>query len=89
MLRKMLKNAEKAVYAEGYITVFGRREVSVENCRRVYECNEIMTRIKTADGIVTVWGEGLETSSYFDTTVKITGRISSIEFEEMREAGDD
>ena len=86
---KLLKTAEKLTYAEAYITVTGGREAVIENCMRVYECNEIMTRIRTTDGIVTIWGEGLITSSFREGTVRVSGKISSVELEEKAGLKDD
>lgn len=88
-IKKLLKEAEKAVYAEVCITVTGGREALIENCTHVYECNEIMTRLRTLDGDVTVWGENLRTSSFKNGYVKISGKIKSVEIEERRGVKDD
>ncbi len=81
-LKKLMKEAEKAAFRETYITLTGRREALIERCTHVYECNEIMTRLKTPDGDVTVWGEGLVTQSFKDGLVKVVGKISSVELGE-------
>ncbi len=87
-LREILRAAEKATFTEVYITIAGGRELTVENCTRVCECNEIMTRLKTRSGGVVIWGEELRTSSFREGVVKVSGKISSVEFEEGRAADD-
>ncbi len=85
---KMRKKALAAAFMDSCVTVNAGREALIENVTHVYECNEIMSRVKTRDGDVTVWGEELEMSSFREGVVKISGKISSIELSERRAAED-
>lgn len=86
--QKLKKQALTATFTEAYVTVTGGRDVTVENVTHVYECNEIMARVKTRDGDVTVWGEELKMSSFREGIVRISGRISSVELQKRQGAGD-
>lgn len=78
-LQKLREQARAATYTETYVTVAGGREVMVENVTHVYECNEILARVRTRDGDIEVWGEGLKMSSFKENIVKISGKITSVE----------
>ncbi len=82
---KIKEQARASTYTEVYVTVSGGREVMIENATHVYECNEIMAKVKTRDGDVIIWGEELKMSSFSGSVVRISGRITSVEF--MRKAG--
>lgn len=76
---KLCQNARASTFSEVYVTVTAGREVMIENCTHVYECNEIMARVKSKDGDIVVWGEDLRMSSFRESVVKISGRITSVE----------
>lgn len=86
---KLVKDARKATFTEVYVTVTGGREVMIENVTHVYECNEIMARVRTRDGDISIWGEELQMGSFREGTVRISGKISSIEMSERSGAKDD
>ncbi len=80
IFEKLRSKLLAATFCESYVTVNAAGDVLIENVTHVYECNEIMSRVKTRDGDVTVWGEELEMSSFKNGFVRIIGRISSVEF---------
>lgn len=82
VIEKLRKKARAAIYTESCVTVLGGRSVLIENVTNVYECNEIMARVRTRDGDVTVWGVGLEMSGFKESVVRISGKISSVELSE-------
>ena len=86
---KIAKDARKATFTEVYVTITGGREVLIENVTHVYECNEILARIRTRDGDINIWGEALEMGSFREGTVRISGKITSVEFTERPGAKDD
>ena len=51
---KIKEQARASTYTEVYVTVSGGREVMIENATHVYECNEIMAKVKTRDGDVII-----------------------------------
>lgn len=86
---KLVRDARKATYTEVYVTVTGGREVMIENVTHVYECNEIMARVRSKDGDIVVWGEDLRMGSFREGVVRIDGRITSVELLEKVGAKDD
>lgn len=86
---KLTKDARKATFTEVYVTITGGREVMIENVTHVYECNEIMARIRTRDGDIAIWGEGLTMSSFREGVVSVSGKITSVELTERPGARDD
>lgn len=89
VLKKLREKARRATYTEVYVTVAGGRSAVIENVTHVYECNEILARIKTADGDISIWGEELKMSSFKEGIVRINGRITSVEFTERAGVKDD
>lgn len=82
---KLFDGFRAATFSEGYVTVTSEREVLIENVTHVYECNEIMAKVRTRSGDVVVWGEELRMSSFREGSVKINGRVQSVEL--MKKAG--
>ncbi len=79
--KKLREQAKAATFTEVYVTVAGGRNVIIENVTHVYECNEILARVKTKEGDIFVWGEELRMSSFKEGIVRISGKITSLEFE--------
>ena len=86
---KLVREARKATFTEVYVTVTGGREVMIENVTHVYECNEIMAHVRSKDGDIIVWGEDLKMGSFREGTVRINGRITSVEMSERAGMKDD
>ena len=86
---KLVGEAKKATFTEVYVTVTGGREVMIENVTHVYECNEIMARVRSKDGDIVVWGEDLKMGSFREGTVRISGKITSVEMTERSGVKDD
>ncbi len=82
-VKEILKRAIlSATYYESNIIITGGNRVLIENVKHIYEINEIMARIKTTQGDVTIWGNDLKARGYKGSTVTVSGRISSCELEE-------
>lgn len=70
---------KKATFSDSYVTICGDKEALVENVSAVYECNEIMSRLKAGGNEIVIWGEGLKLENYINNSVIVSGRISSVE----------
>ncbi len=81
VISKMEDKFSEKMFLDSYVSMFGTKEVLIENVRSVYECNEIMVRVKAGRNSITVWGENLKIISYNSNTVLIDGKISSVELE--------
>ena len=81
VLKKILNGARAAAFQELCVTVQGGHDAVIENVTNMYECNEIMARMRTSQADVTVWGQELKMSSFKDGVVRISGVISSVELD--------
>lgn len=55
------------------------RGAVIEGCRRIIECTEILTRVRTAGYIVEIFGQALRTDTYNIDTVEVRGAVTSVE----------
>ncbi len=72
------------VYLDTYLHLHGNQKLRVENCRRILEYNEVLVRLQTLDMMLEIWGTGLRVFDYNDSSVIVTGKISSINLTEKR-----
>ena len=70
------------MYLDSYLHLHGRRQLRLENCRRVLECNALRVRLETRDLTVEIWGTGLRVFDYNDNSVLVRGKISTIQLAE-------
>ena len=75
----LAKKIRRYSFTESYVTVSGVDEVLLENVSDVFECNEIMVRVKAASNEIIVWGERLKVENYVNKSVVVRGKISSVE----------
>ena len=62
------------------LTMTGQNEVSVENYRGIIEYTDLLIRIQTKIGQIKIIGKSLQIDYYTNDEMKITGRITSIEY---------
>ena len=72
------------MYLDSYLHLHGNRQLRLENCRRVLECNELRVRLETRDLTVEIWGTGLRVFDYSDNSVLVRGKISSVQLSERK-----
>ena len=72
------------MYLDSYLHLHGNRQLRLENCRRVLECNDLRVRLETRDLTVEIWGTGLRVFDYKSSSMLVTGRITGIELSETR-----
>ncbi len=82
-MRKKFKPAVPGwVYLDTYLHMHGNQRLKIENCRRILEYHEVMVRLQTIDMIIEIWGTGLRVFDYADSSVTVTGKISSVNLTE-------
>lgn len=64
---------------ESYVTLSGDNEALIENVSDVYECNEIMARVKAGRREIIIWGEDLKVKSFVNRSCYVSGKITSVE----------
>ena len=77
-MNSMVEKIRKMFYMNSCISVLDNKQVLVENCKSLLECNEILVRIVAAGYIVEVWGRGLTTNNYSSGSVLVQGEIQSV-----------
>lgn len=82
MRKKFTHTVQGWVYLDTYIHLHGNEQLRLENCRRILEYNDILVRLQTIDMIIEIWGTGLRVFDYNDSSVLVTGKISSVQLSE-------
>lgn len=70
---------EEMLTKSSVLTLTSDGEVSVEGCRRVCDYQRERVELALADVNVTVYGEGLTMRAFYGRSIRISGRIRSIE----------
>lgn len=62
------------------LTITGQMEICVENYRGILEYTQLLVRVQTKIGQIKIIGQNLQIDYYTNDEMKITGRITSIEY---------
>ena len=65
------------------ITIFGFNEILIENYKNILEYEDIFIKINVFDGTINIHGFNLKLEQMTDEDIKVTGKIDSIDFEEV------
>lgn len=63
---------------KSYINIADNNIVTVENCKQIVQCTEIMVKLITGPFIVEIWGNGLRLSNYSENCVEVRGIIEQV-----------
>ena len=88
MKEKMLKNSmakaadipKDVVFGVPIVTVLGQIEICIENYRGIIEYTDLLIRVQTKIGQIKIIGKKLQIEYYTNDEMKVTGRITSIEY---------
>ncbi|MBR2284451.1 MAG: YabP/YqfC family sporulation protein [Ruminococcus sp.] len=86
---KFTEWARTLLFLDSGIHIDGNRELFIENCRRIEECNEICMRLVSGGLRVSVWGSGLRAYDYRTGGLIIRGRIARVELDEGGKNGEE
>lgn len=82
-LRKKWKRTVQGwVWLDTYLHLHGNQQLRIENCRKILEYNEVFVRLQTLDMIIEIWGTNLRVFDYNDSSMMVTGKISSLHLTE-------
>ena len=73
--------------ARSMITLSDDREVLIESCKRIVECNDIKCSVISTGFLVEVWGSELNISTFSNGSAQICGKVSSISIEKKGRGG--
>ena len=65
------------------ITINGFDEMLIENYKNILEYQDILIKINTFEGAITIYGFNLKLEQMTDEDIKVKGKIDSIEFERI------
>ena len=84
-LDTILEIPREVVSTDIKITINGFNEVLIENYKNILEYQDILIKINTFDGAVTIYGFNLKLEQMTDEDIKVNGKIDSIEFEPIED----
>ena len=67
------------------LTLNGFDELLIENYKNILEYQDILIKVNTFEGTITIYGFNLKLDQMTDEDIKIIGKIDSIEFERIIE----
>lgn len=84
-LDSLLEIPREVVSTDIKITVNGFDEILIENYKNILEYQDILIKINTYEGTITIYGFNLKLDQLTDEDIKVNGKIDTIEFERIRE----
>ena len=82
-LDRMLELPREVASSDIKLTLNGFDEILIENYKNILEYQDILIKINTFEGAVTIYGFNLKLEQMTDEDIKVIGKIDSIEFERM------
>lgn len=80
-LDSLLEIPREVASSDIKLTVNGFDEVLIENYKNILEYQDILIKINTFEGVITIYGFNLKLEQMTDEDIKVIGKIDSIEFE--------
>lgn len=71
-------NVREFLSLDTVITIADNRTAIVENCTAIEECNEILSRVKSREFEIEIWGQDLSVSNFKTKSVAVSGRIEKV-----------
>ena len=65
------------------ITLNGFDEMLIENYKNILEYQDVLIKVNTFEGAITIYGFNLKLDQMTDEDIKVIGKIDSIEFERI------
>ena len=85
-LDSLLEIPREVASTDVKITISGFDEILIENYKNILEYQDILIKINTFEGTITVYGYALKLEQMTDEDIKVNGKIDSIEFEKNQES---
>ncbi|MBP5361957.1 MAG: YabP/YqfC family sporulation protein [Ruminococcus sp.] len=84
MFEKISERVREEFSPVSGIHIESNRELVIENCRRIEECDEVFMQFVSGHLRVQVWGSDLRAFDHKTGGLVIRGKITRIEFAERR-----
>lgn len=82
-LDSLLEIPREVVSTDIKITVNGFDEILIENYKNILEYQDILIKINTFEGAITIYGFDLKLDQLTDEDIRVNGKIDTIEFEKI------
>ena len=82
-LDRILELPREVASSDIKITLNGFDEILIENYKNILEYQDILIKINTFEGAITIYGFNLKLDQMTDEDIKVIGKIDSIEFERI------
>lgn len=88
-LDRILEMPKEISSNEPKITIMGFNQMLIENYKGILEYQEFYIRINTYTGIININGFHLDLSEMTTDDIMVTGKIESVDFENMIDDGEE
>ena len=82
-LDSLLEIPREVASSDIKMTLNGFDEILIENYKNILEYQDILIKVNTFEGAVTIYGFNLKLENLTDEDIKIKGKIDTIEFERI------
>lgn len=82
-LDNLLELPREVASSDVKLTLNGFDEILIENYKNILEYQDILIKINTFEGAITIYGFNLKLDQMTDEDIKVIGKIDSIEFERI------
>lgn len=80
-LDNLLELPREVASSDIKLTLNGFDEILIENYKNILEYQDILIKVNTFEGAITIYGFNLKLEQMTDEDIKVIGKIDSIEFE--------
>ena len=82
-LDKLLELPREVASSDPKITLNGFREILIENYKNIMEYQDVLIKVNTFEGTITIYGFELKLEQMTEEAIRISGKMDTIELEEM------
>jgi len=82
MFGKLADKAKDAFYLNAGMYIESNKAVTLENCTRIEEYNEVFVQVVSGSLIIQIWGNNLRSYDFNTGGLMVRGKINRIEFSE-------
>ena len=82
-LDSLLEIPREVASSDVKITINGFDELLIENYKNILEYQDILIKVNTFEGTITIYGFNLKLEQMTDEDIKVKGKIDTIELERI------
>lgn len=79
----LLEIPREVVSTDIKLTITGFDEILIENYKNILEYQDVLIKLNTFEGCITIYGFNLRLEQLTDEDIKVKGKIDTIEFERV------